>query len=101
MEKINSSAALFTLGVDLGTNSLGWALTGLEEGKPTHLIRCGVRVFDAGMEGDIESGQEESRNLKRRQMRSQRRTAHRSRRGPPTVAAANKSAPHGAGPFGV
>ncbi len=33
---------------------------------PAHLIRTGVRVFDAGMEGDLESGQEGSRNLEQR-----------------------------------
>src|SRR2546427_8888187 len=71
----------FSLGIDLGSNSLGWAMIGVEDGKPARLIRAGVRVFEAGMEGDIESGQEESRNLKRRQMRSQRRqTWRRSRR---------------------
>ncbi|HEV2176446.1 MAG TPA: hypothetical protein VGW33_04485 [Terriglobia bacterium] len=67
------TAGPFVLGLDLGTNSLGWAMIGLDEGKPARLIRCGARVFDAGMEGDIASGREESRNLKRRQMRLQRR----------------------------
>src|SRR5206468_10817010 len=72
----------FVLGIDLGSNSLGWAMIGLENGKPSGLIRAGVRVFEAGMEGDIESGQEESRNLKRRQMRSQRRQTWRRARPP-------------------
>lgn len=71
----------FVLGIDLGSNSLGWALIALIDGEPHHLIRAGVRVFDAGMEGDIASGREESRNLKRRQMRAQRRqTWRRARR---------------------
>lgn len=71
----------FVLGIDLGTNSLGWAMIGLEVDRPAQLLRCGARVFDAGMEGDIESGQEESRNKKRRLMRSQRRqTERRARR---------------------
>lgn len=67
----------FVLGIDLGTNSLGWALIRLNEAAPQRLIRCGARVFDAGMDGDIASGSEESRNLKRRQMRSQRRQIER------------------------
>jgi CRISPR-associated endonuclease Csn1 len=74
-------AAPYRLGIDLGTNSVGWAMIGLDaQGQPSRLIRCGVRVFEAGMEGDIESGHEESRNLKRRQMRSQRRQTARRRR---------------------
>jgi len=63
----------FVLGIDLGTNSLGWAVVGLIDGEPANLIRAGVRVFDAGMEGNIESGQEQSKNLKRREARSHRR----------------------------
>lgn len=75
------SVPAFILGIDLGTNSLGWALVGLGgDGKPEKLLRCGARVFDAGMEGDIESGQEESRNKKRRQMRMQRRQIERRAR---------------------
>jgi CRISPR-associated endonuclease Csn1 len=77
----NASPGEFVLGLDLGTNSLGWAIIGLVDGEPHHLVRAGVRVFDAGMEGNLESGREESRNLKRRQMRSQRRqTWRRARR---------------------
>lgn len=70
----------YILGIDLGTNSLGWALIRLNEAAPQRLIRCGARVFDAGMDGDIASGSEESRNLKRRQMRSQRRQIERRAR---------------------
>lgn len=77
----DSNASDFVLGVDLGTNSLGWAIIGLVDGEPHHLVRTGVRVFEAGMDGDVASGREESRNLKRRQMRSQRRqTWRRARR---------------------
>jgi len=70
----------FVLGIDLGTNSLGWAIIGLIDGEPANLIRAGVRVFDAGMEGDIESGQEQSKNLKRREARSHRRQLWRRAR---------------------
>jgi CRISPR-associated endonuclease Csn1 len=76
----NGPATPYVLGIDLGTNSLGWAMIGLEGGKAARLIRCGVRIFEAGMDGNIESGQEESRNLKRRQMRSQRRQIERRAR---------------------
>lgn len=75
------AALPFVLGIDLGTNSVGWAMIGLNHDGPASVVRCGSRVFDAGMEGDIESGSEESRNKKRRDMRLQRRqTARRARR---------------------
>jgi CRISPR-associated endonuclease Csn1 len=73
----------YVLGIDLGTNSVGWALVRLENGVPAGIIRAGSRVFEAGMEGtaaDFESGKEESRNAKRRQMRLQRRQAWRRAR---------------------
>jgi len=70
----------FVLGIDLGTNSVGWAMVGLVDGEPTKLLRAGVRVFDAGMEGDIESGQEQSKNLKRREARLHRRQLWRRAR---------------------
>jgi len=44
------------------------------------LIRAGVRVFDAGMVGDIGSGREESRNKARRDARLHRRQLLRHRR---------------------
>jgi CRISPR-associated endonuclease Csn1 len=70
----------YVLGIDLGSNSLGWAMIGLEDGQPAKVLRAGVRVFEAGMEGDIESGQEESRNLKRREARLHRRQLWRRAR---------------------
>ena len=70
----------FTLGIDLGTNSVGWAIIGLADGEPAKLLRAGVRVFDAGMEGNIASGQEQSKNLKRREARSHRRQLWRRAR---------------------
>jgi len=70
----------FILGIDLGTNSIGWAVIGLVDGEPTKLIRAGVRVFEAGMDGDLESGREESRNRARRDARLRRRQLWRHRR---------------------
>jgi CRISPR-associated endonuclease Csn1 len=71
----------FILGIDLGSSSLGWALIERANGEPTGLLRAGVRIFEAGTEGDRESGQEESRNRARREARLQRRqVARRARR---------------------
>jgi CRISPR-associated endonuclease Csn1 len=70
----------YILGIDLGSNSLGWAIIGLIDDEPAQLICAGTRVFDAGMQGDIQSGREESRNLKRREARLHRRLLWRRRR---------------------
>jgi CRISPR-associated endonuclease Csn1 len=70
----------YVLGIDLGTNSIGWAIVGLVDGEPAKLVRAGVRAFEAGMEGNIESGREKSRNKARRDARLQRRQLWRHRR---------------------
>ncbi len=74
------AAGEFVLGIDLGTNSVGWSVVGLVDGEPAKLIRAGVRVFEAGMEGNLESGREESRNKTRRDARLHRRQLWRHRR---------------------
>ncbi len=69
------------LGIDLGSNSIGWALLQYDDGQPTSIIDCGVRVFEAGMDGNIDTGQAESRAINRREKRATRRmTARRQRR---------------------
>jgi CRISPR-associated endonuclease Csn1 len=75
-----SSDGDFILGIDLGSNSLGWALIARDNGEPKGLLRAGVRVFDAATEGDRESGQEESRNKARREARLHRRQLWRRAR---------------------
>ena len=39
------------LGLDLGANSVGWALIAYEDNRPIRLLAAGCRVFDAGAEG--------------------------------------------------
>ena len=78
----------FVLGIDLGSNSLGWALVEQgADGKPVGLLRTnahpalGVRIFEAATEGDRESGKEKTRNLERRGARlARRQTLRRQRR---------------------
>ena len=76
----------FILGLDLGANSVGWALlkaapVGKEKQlKINGIERAGVRVFDAGVEGDIESGRDESRGVERRNARGIRRRLDRNSR---------------------
>jgi CRISPR-associated endonuclease Csn1 len=76
--------SLRVLGLDLGTNSVGWALVTCDRNavseKPTALLGAGARIFEAGMEGEIDKGKEVSRNKKRRDMRLQRRQAERRAR---------------------
>lgn len=70
------------LGIDLGANSIGWALLKCdpESKEVTGLIDAGARIFEAGMNGDISSGRAESRCAERRSARSIRRNLERRRR---------------------
>lgn len=93
---MKNTADQFILGLDIGANSVGWALfepdpvyldeTGrLEPGRLVWDERgpaLGAHVFEAGVDNYFGSGQgkEESRNAKRRLMRAQRRMAQRRAR---------------------
>lgn len=66
------------LGIDLGARSVGWALVELDEnGEGKSILAMGSRVFEAGVEGDIERGKDESRAKQRREKRQQRRMLFR------------------------
>lgn len=68
------------LGLDIGSKSVGWALAEVGDGNG-RLIKTGVRVFDAAVEGAFETGRAESRNKDRREARARRRqTERRARR---------------------
>ncbi len=64
-----------TLGLDLGTNSIGWAL--VEDDK--RIIKSGVRIFPVGVqEEDFQkNGKEVSKNIARRMARGARRRRFR------------------------
>ncbi|MCD6282989.1 type II CRISPR RNA-guided endonuclease Cas9 [bacterium] len=65
------------LGLDIGPNSIGWALLGRENGE---IAATGVRIFTAGLD-DLElDGKGKSWNLKRRDARSVRRGIERTSR---------------------
>jgi CRISPR-associated endonuclease Csn1 len=69
-----------TLGLDLGPNSIGWAL--VEEDSKTisgQLIDMGVRVFTEGLDA-FDTAKESSRNEKRRVARGMRRQTARRRK---------------------
>ena len=71
------SAEQYILGLDLGANSIGWAMLKNHGGKPAGIIKTGVRIFDAGVIG-YGSSMEESRNAQRRNARQSRRQTERT-----------------------
>jgi len=78
----NTQPAKTVLGLDLGVASCGWALLSLNaRNKPSGILRTGARVFEAGVEGDVQSGKDSSRAAARRGARLIRRqTERRARR---------------------
>ena len=64
------------LGLDLGTNSIGWCALGLKNGSPSHIMDMGVRIFHDGRE--TKTG--ESLAVQRRIARGVRRRRDRHNR---------------------
>ncbi len=64
-----------TLGLDLGTNSIGWAI--IEDGK--QIVKSGVRIFPVGVKEEdfLKNGSEVSKNIGRRITRGSRRRKFR------------------------
>ncbi len=72
--------ATTTIGLDLGSNSIGWALIETGPGETGRIIATGVRVFPEGVDRDTK-GTEVSKNEARRIARGMRRQiARRARR---------------------
>jgi CRISPR-associated endonuclease Csn1 len=68
----------YALGIDLGVRSLGWAVIEQDAaGSPLRIVKAGVRCFEAGVEGNIEAGKDESRAAARRGPRQARRQTWR------------------------
>ncbi len=63
------------LGLDLGTNSIGWAVVETENNKEFTLLEKGVRIFQEGVK--IEKGIEGSKAAERTAFRSARRIKYR------------------------
>lgn len=68
----------FTLGLDLGSNSVGWAIVNENPSEEDANLITGVRIFPEGTEKTTTG--EQSRNLARRQARSMRRQLDRRSR---------------------
>ncbi len=70
--------AKYSLGIDLGSASVGWAMIRLNDAdEPIGLLRAGVRIFEPAVEGNIEKGQDESNAVARRTFRLTRRQLRR------------------------
>lgn len=65
------------LGLDLGTNSIGWAVLKLQSGNPTDLVDMGVRIFSNGRESAAENKVGAPLNETRRLARQMRRQRDR------------------------
>lgn len=65
------------LGLDTGTNSLGWAVVDRLESGECHLVDKGVLIFQEGVK--IEKGNESSKAAERTQHRSLRKQYFRRR----------------------
>jgi len=73
----------YILGLDLGVQSIGWAIIDADHsGQPQRVRVTGVRCFDSGVgsETQIEMGKDESGNAKRRDARQHRRQLWRRAR---------------------
>jgi CRISPR-associated endonuclease Csn1 len=71
----------YRLGLDLGSNSLGWAVLRLDEnGRPDYLLRLGVRIFDNGRHPKTGASLAVDRRLARQARRRRDRMLRRKRR---------------------
>ncbi len=65
------------LGLDIGARSIGWALIRGPETASPEIVATGVRIFEAGVDGDIAKGMDASRAAARRMARQMRRQTAR------------------------
>ena len=78
MADTDSLQQKYVLGLDVGTTSVGWAAISLNQtGKPTGILKTGVRGFDTVVTGNVEKGQDESNAIARRNARLVRRQLRR------------------------
>jgi len=70
----------YRLGIDLGSNSLGWAALRLDAtGEPDYLVRVGVRIFSSGRHPKTGASLAVDRRLKRQQRRRRDRMLRRKK----------------------
>lgn len=71
---------MYRFAFDLGTNSLGWAVFALDEGKPAALARLGVRIFPNGRNPQSKESNAAGRRMPRGARRRQDRSLGRRKR---------------------
>jgi len=70
----------YRLGLDLGTNSIGWSIVALnEEGSPNKIIRLGSRIFSDGRDPKTKTSLAAARRLGRSMRRRRDRQLNRKR----------------------
>jgi CRISPR-associated endonuclease Csn1 len=80
MSELSGAGGPYVLGIDLGVSSLGWSCVDLHAQSPSAIRDVGVRIFEAGVEGDVEQGKDSSRAAVRREKRQPRRQIERRAR---------------------
>ena len=70
----------YRLALDLGTNSIGWALLKLSDNKPSKIIKTGVRIFPDGRNPKDKASLAVKRRLARQQRRMRDRFLKRQKR---------------------
>ena len=66
----------YWLGLDMGTNSIGWSVIEEQDGEPKDFVDCGSRIFIRSVEDKTPT----PKNQKRRNMRLMRRVIERRHR---------------------
>lgn len=67
----------YILGLDIGSNSIGWAALKQSGFDESPILGAGVRIFEEGVNIDAKSAKSESRSVKRREARLRRRQLQR------------------------
>ncbi len=76
MNTKESKLSEYAIGLDVGTNSIGWSIIKEEGGEPVEFIDCGSRIFIRSVEDKSPT----PKNRKRRESRLQRRQVQRRSR---------------------
>jgi len=69
----NEAVGSKVLGLDIGSNSIGWALLNNSKHEKGEILAAGVRIFEGGVNIDEKSGKSLSLGVERRQARARRR----------------------------
>jgi CRISPR-associated endonuclease Csn1 len=79
---VTSGAAPTVLGLDIGTNSIGWALVATDPatGRPLSIRDCGVRIFQEAVDAKTRTPKNAARRAARLLRRMVARRAQRKRR---------------------